>query len=182
MSTQTVKTNSKAMQKKKDITILLIVSGRNKARLTTFYYKMLRGNENYSLTSSEQNSLKKYTSEQIAEKIYNLGESNPAKWNQIMSAIMTILFGGVSILMTLVEMDRKIDANRPSNKKKYNETELEAHTTAKYISYIFLALSLFGNIRLYFYKKSWKRKRRAFLNKLTKSRELLNKLTLKKLI
>ena len=143
---------------------------------------MLRGNANYSLTSLEQNSLKKYTSEQIAEKIYNLGESNPLKWNQIMHAIITILLGGASVLMTIITIDGK---KRP---RHYDPDFLkEGLPFLHKFFYILLALSLFGDIRMHFYKKSWKRKRRAFLNKLTKSREilnklLLNKLTLKKLI
>ena len=125
---------------------------------------MLRADENYSLTSLEQNSLKKYTSEQIAEKIYDLGESNPLKWNQIIFAILTILTGTTSYIFTVAEDIKKNESIIDNQESKDIVKELAG---VKYVSYVMLAYTLFGSGFLHRSKRNYQRKRRELLTKLT---------------
>ena len=131
-------------QKERDINILLAVSGRRKAKLIEFYYKMYHGNENYSLSSSEKNSFKNTSSREIAEKIYNLGQSNPRRWRKIISGILTFLVG----IGTLMSPEKLTKGQIVSN-----------------AGFVTLGTLFFGSSRLS--EKTIKRKRKALLKKLT---------------
>ena len=127
-------------------TLLVLVSGRRKAKLTQFYYKVKHANKDYSLTEYEKSSFNNASCSEIAEKIYNLGQSNPRRLRKLISGFLVLLIGAGNLQL--------------AKEDKLDNTTLIGNTIFSALVGLFFGYSHKS-------EKTIKRKRKALIEKLT---------------